>query len=90
MSFSSVGSLVIDLIRDDEAEMFWNVAIKVHMFININISVEDDDSCLCCCLVVFGLVSLIVCSQLLFGSITCVGALTFESDIKCVTHTNLK
>lgn len=46
MSFSSVGSLVIDLIQDDEAEMFWNVAIKVHMFININISVEDDDSCL--------------------------------------------
>lgn len=88
MGFSSVGSLVIDLIRDDEAEMFWNVAIKVHMFNNI--SVEDDDSCLCCCLVVFGLVSLIVCSQLLFGSITCVGALTFESDIKCVTHTNLK
>lgn len=60
----------------------------VHMFINI--SVEDDDSCLCCCLVVFGLVSLIVCSQLLFGSIICVGALTFESDIKCVTYTNLK
>lgn len=52
----------------------------------INISGEDDDSCLCCCLVVFGLVSLIVCSQLLFVSIICVGALTFESDIKCLTY----
>lgn len=38
----------------------------------------------------FWSLSLIVCSQLLFGSIICVGALTFESDIKCVTHTNLK
>lgn len=38
----------------------------------------------------FWSLSLIVCSQLLFGSITCVGALTFDSDIKCIIYTNLK
>lgn len=36
----------------------------------------------------FWSLSLIVCSQLLFGSITCVGALTFEGDIMCVIYTN--
>ena len=74
--FVSVGSLVLDLIWDDEAEMFWNVVIR-----NVHEHFCDDDSCLCCCA---GCQSDCLQSAVVQVNHLCWG-LTFEGVIKCVT-----